>query len=169
MRLVLATFVLVGSLGSSPTFGHAHEGGDSDHRHLGHHLGHHLGSELGHDADHHDGLHEEHDGSEWLARRGIEYHLHGVLFGIPFTVPNPSAQLSSTSNPFLLADDCPTLIPAFGVSHLLKERIPWPVDWGVFDLALGIASGTASHRSTYRFDSFPPSCSPQARSVVLRC
>jgi hypothetical protein len=163
MRLVLATFVLVGSVGSSSTFGHAHEGGDSNHYHVGFEVGH----DADHDSHHHDGLEDEHDGPELLAGGG-EFHLHSVLFGVPFTLLNASAERTSTHHVWLSVG-CPTLSTSFDGSHLLKERIPWPFDWGLIDFALGIDSGSVTGRSAYGFDSSAPSCSPHARSVVLRC
>src|SRR5262245_15574962 len=104
-RVFLATAILIGSVGTSPMFGHAHETADADHDH-------HDWSAHEHDylASHHEsGM----DGCSSVESGNAVFHLHGTWCWIPFSVPAPAGNGKAhvVVNPLAMA----VLLPAVTV------------------------------------------------------
>lgn len=163
MRILLAAFVVVASVASSPTIGHSHADGGAAHRH--------LGSGVGHHDDHHDTPHEEYEGTGSVVLGAGEFHFHSLFFGIPITLPSTTGKMTGSAAPFSLADACPSLGASFDEGRYLqlKERAPPPLSPGLLACGMGPGLDTASHCSRQLPASSALLRAQHARSVVLRC
>src|SRR5688572_341888 len=100
MKLMLAAIVLIGGFGTSPTTGHAH--GRPHDSHAGHH-----DDWAAHDHPHvHRAEGDEHDGDAVVD--GLVFHLHGVWFGVPFSLPIQPGRDDDATPSDLLHHACPT-------------------------------------------------------------
>lgn len=167
LRVVLAAVILVGSLGTSATYGHAHGRGTVDHHH-------HAANPSDHDHPDHDGQHlPSRDGDhEPLLALAAEsaYHLHAVYFGIPFVVPS-YAHFGHALHQSPSWDVCPTQLSSFDVERLLKlkERIPWQLPWALPPAVLDSDLRQDASRQVAVERSPEPWCAAHARSVILLC
>ncbi len=174
IRLVLATLVLVGNIGSSPTFGHAHtrpsSSHDTHHTHLAGSLRHthHRQLDPGHALL---GLPAVHDDDDVVSVADSAFHLHGVWLGIPFSLPNPLGQEASRSGLLPLSEACLTLSTCVDGSHFGSRS---PLGSHVRDFAFPLRAhlGPTAHALhavlTSQHGATLP-CAPRTRSVMLRC
>ena len=172
-RLLVATSMLLGCVAAGPTFGHAHPDGDSHHVHLDWHADH------NHEVADHDHttavVQSDHDRDADLAVAvdgSLEFHLHGVWFGIPVSLPVPAEPDSDrqTQHPFALAYVLPNLMVAGCFVRSLEERVSCPEEWG-FSLPLRAELVQTGHCSAHTSTdiSHEPPCALKAQSGVLRC
>ena len=162
---MLATAVLVGSVGSTPIFGHAHEKPDADdHDHL--HWAVHEHSHLHLNAARHGERHAAVEANDTV------FHRHGMLFGIPFSLPAPTEPHDDrlVQNPLAMA----VLTPGAAVvtSHLgsVGERIVCPDAFVLApDPRAGIEPSATLLSGTQSLDPPGGHCALEARSGVLRC
>ena len=161
VRLLLATLVLVGTIGSSPTFSHTHGRPDSSHdAHFAHHDHDHAPVDSWSHHDHEDSVSDDDSAS----------HLHGILLGIPFRFPTPPGQVGSRPGLLPFSEACFTPSTTADADHLAAKLLPWPDVWG-------LASSLCAHRgpSAPSLHAAPSSygatspCALLTRSVMLRC
>jgi hypothetical protein len=168
MKLMVAASVLVGSVASTPTFGHAHRLSDSppyDHDHS-------EALAYSHGSHSHGQPLDDHAHDAVITLEDSVFHLHGVWFGIPFTTPAPVEHQNDNGGRVPLTDACFTSAGpglATGVGPV-RERSVCP---DALRLALDIGTGPQIPTNP-RLTSSPllePGipCALQARSGVLRC
>src|SRR5262245_50730633 len=119
VRVLLAAAVLAGSVGSTPTFGHAHENPDADdHDHLDWAAHEHSHSHLQttHEDEHHAAI-EAND---------AVFHLHGMLYGIPFSLPIQPDDARPIANPLAMAVLTPNVAIMANQLGSTGERIIGP-------------------------------------------
>jgi hypothetical protein len=163
--MILAAAVLVGSVSSTPTFGHAHQKPEADHH------------------DHLDWAAHDHSHSHMEAVFGTEqhasvetndsvFHLHGMWFGIPFRLPAPTEREDARATEHPLAQACltPTVTIVAGQSGSVWQRL---VCFDFFRLAPDLSAGLEpSLTPLHGMRPCGPSgrhCALEARSGVLRC
>lgn len=167
VRLLLAATVLAGSVASSPTFGHAHPLPDS----IAH--DHHDAELIGHfhSPHHHDGLAET-DGHDAGVLGSAVFHVHGVWFGIPFSLPALTGQPDGRPNAHPMADACltPAASSQSGGIGSVSSHSNCPNGHG-----LPPPHGTATEITNNSVLCMPTRhsagshCAVTARSGVLRC
>ncbi len=163
IRLLVATLVLVGNIGSSPAYSHTHARPGSSHDAHLEHSGHdHADDDSGleHDLDHNDAVRVDDSAS----------HLHGAWLGIPFSLSNPPGQEGSRSGLLSFSEACLTATTDADADHFGLKLPLGPRVWG-------IPYSHCAHRgpsapSILAIPSSYGASSPSAlltRSVVLRC
>ena len=169
LKLMVATNVLVGSIASTPTFGHAHALPTSlhhDHRDSD-------SVEHSHRSHSHGQLATSHDDDDdAIVLAGRVFHLHGTWFGIPFTIPAPAERHNGDDGRRLpLADSClMSLTPnsATGVGPV-RERPGWSDSLRLApDLGAGLQLRPFSPLDRPALTGAVSQCALQARSGVLR-
>lgn len=165
MKMILAASVLAGSVGSTPTFGHAHEKTEADHHD-------HLDwAAHGHSHAHLDAVSgtEQHASVE---SNDAVFHLHGMWFGIPFSLPAPTEpeDARATQNP--LATACLAPVVTMVATHLGSVR-GRPICPDAFGLAPDPRAGLELPRillpGSWSLSRAGGHCALEARSAVLRC
>jgi hypothetical protein len=165
VRMILATAVLFGSVGSTPTVGHAHDNPNAD------------------DHDHLDWATHDHSHSHLDAISGTEqhalvesdnavFHIHGMWFGIPFSMPAPTEpkQTRPTEHPLALACLTPTVTVIAGHSGSVWQRIVCSDFVGLVpDLYARLEPPINSLHGMPSCGSSRGHCALEARSGVLRC
>ena len=168
LKLMVAASVLVGSVASTPTFGHAHRLSASmpyDHDHseaLAHSHGSHS---HGQPVDDH-----AHDAV--IALDDSVFHLHGVWFGIPFTTPAPVEHQNDHARRVPLTDACFTSAgPGLATGVVpVRERSVRPDALGLaLDIGAGLQIPTNPRLTSSPLLEAGTPCALQARSGVLRC
>jgi hypothetical protein len=160
-RLLLATLVLVGTIGSSPTFSHAHGRPDSSHdAHFDHHDHDHGPLDSRSDHDHEDSVSIDDSVS----------HLHGVLLGIPFALPTAPGEEGSRPGLLPFSEACLTPTATADADHFAAKALPWPDVWGLASspCAHRGPSAPALHAALSPYGTISP-CALLTRSVMLRC
>ena len=168
LKLMFAASVLVGSVASTPTFGHAHPLPASLHHDHGRsealahsHVSHSHGQPVNDHA--HDAL---------IAVDASVFHLHAVWFGVPFTIPAPVEQQDDHGRRVPLADACFTSAGpsvATGVGPV-RERSVWPDVLGLaLDIGAGLQVPTNPRLTSPPLHEAGIPRALQARSGVLRC
>lgn len=170
-RLLVAAAMLLGSVASGPTFGHAHPNGDTQHVHVDWDADHHHDDAS---RDHESAVVEsDHDHDADLAVAGsLQFHLHCVLLGIPVSLPVPAAPRSDheTHNPFASAYVLPSPVIHGCSARSLEGRPVCPDALGLaLDIGAGLQIPTNPHLTSPPLHEASIPCALQARSGVLRC
>ena len=168
LNLMLAAGVLVGSVASTPTFGHAHPVSGPLH-----HVHHDLDA-----IDHSNWSHfhqeasDDHDDHAAIILCESVFHLHSVWFGVPFTLPAPAGHQNQQAGRVSLADACwtsgATAVSTNGAA--VRERGVWDdVSALTIDRDGAIPLSTNSLCTSALCGEVEPPCALPARSGVLRC
>lgn len=171
-RLLLTTLVLVGSVGSTPTFSHTHARPDSSHDTHHEWLGHdHTSSASLTDHDHTSSVSpSDHDHEYAVSADDSAYHLHGVWLGIPFSLPNPSGQEGSRLGVLPSSEACLTPSASADADPLGARSSPWPTVWGLASsLRTWCGSSPLALLANASAHGAASPCALLARSVMLRC
>src|SRR5262245_26477640 len=163
VRVLLAVAVLAGSVGSTPTFGHAHEKPDADdHDHLDWAAHEHSHSHL--QATHEDEHHAAIEANDAV------FHLHGMMYGIPFSLPIQPDDARQVANPLAMAVLTPNMAIIASQFKWAVERIIGPDAFALaFSSQVGIAPSAGLLSRIQPLDPPGGHCALDARSGVLRC
>ena len=158
VKLVLLALFLVGQATTAPGLRHTH--GKPTHAHGG------GDWVVSHSHEHDD---HEHDQPEGPVVSDSVAHEHGILFGIPVSVPSPDGNAASGSSLLTKAD--PWLLPTFDGAGLTgpapSEPIP-PCAW----LSCQHLRSLVLHLSLTPLDHLTSSGPPEGfsgRTPILRC
>lgn len=172
-RLLVAATVLLGSVASGPTFGHAHHNGHTHHVHVDWDANHdHEDADDGHATSVVESNHDDDPDRSVAFAAGLELHLHGVLFGIPVSVPVPAEPDSDheTRTPIALAYVLRTPMLDGCSLRSLDGRVFCPEGWGLAPpLRAAVVSTGRCFAYTSADISLEPPCALKAQSGVLRC
>jgi hypothetical protein len=166
MKLLLAAIVLVNGFGTTPMIGHAH---GLPHRPPDDH--HVTWADHDHSLEHL--MPDESDQHPDLPTVGDSiFHLHGVWFGIPFSLPSPTRPASNRIDSHPLADTLATM----GMTASARPGMGWqPVLWPPGHLGCGPALDADLHVSDHLQRTSPSPdgaispCALRVRTVLIRC
>lgn len=163
VRVILATAVLLGSVASTPIFGHAHERPEADrHDHL---------DWAAHEHSH---LHAARHAEQHTAVEANDavFHLHGMWFGIPFSLaaPTEAEDARLVANPLAMAVPTPAVTIVASRVGSVRERIVCPNEFGLAsDSQAGLEPSATLLSGTRSLGRCGGHCALEARSGVLRC
>ncbi len=117
LRFLVAAVVALASFGPQATYAHSHSVADDGH----------------HDHDDHDGAaHDDHDDDlDGPSLSDSIVHVHGSWLGFAITLPSIDGAAASESRLSLPASPTLSADLGEGLFGSLKERVPWPEDFGL--------------------------------------